>query len=230
MRVLMILLLALTGSAGLRAADTKAQEAAAEAERLRGQALAQRDGNRLRLDLLGGLAPRILLDKPVCDRHENCLLQRWMGLRIGQRFHEIRADFYEGDRWLWIDRRSGLETAMEDRPRPAPGEQHVLVVNESEAYQRNGLWLWAVTDRGLSLRYAYEDAPFRLVSWESPTQALVLRLRQDPKRCPGAWLGQAHRLQVDAARGGRLERLKQAVRCVDLRTSAQGGMRSLRSA
>ncbi len=221
----LILLLALAGSAGLQAADAD-REAVAEAERLRNQApgLAQRDGDRLRLGLLDGLEPRVLVDQPTCDRYENCLRPRWMGLRIGQRFHELRTDFYEGDRWIWIDRHSGLETAMEDRPRTAPGERHVLVVNESEAYQRNGLWLWEVTRQGLSLRFAYEDAPFRFVAWESPTQALVMRLSPDPTRCRGGWRGQAYRLRVRADQGGRLERLPQPARC--LAFAAEGKRRA----
>lgn len=214
MKQALLLLLAWVGTAGTAVATADA-ERTAEAERLRthAQGLAIREGKQLVLSLTGKRTPLVLTDQPDCERANSCLLHRWSGLRIGQRFHEVSTQFYEGGRWLWIDRGSAQRTEMEGRPLPAPGGRHVLAVSEAEAYERQGLWLWAVTPQGLSPRFAYVDEPFRVVAWETAFRARVLRLSYDAQGCASGVRGQPHRLVIEPSGGVMLERLFEPAVC-----------------
>lgn len=210
-----LLLLALLACPGLRA-DPLAAEHAAEAQRLRqeGTGLARRDGERLLLARLKtGDAPVVLTDLPTCDRHENCALHSWQGLRGGRRFHEVRQRRYEGESWWWIDRQTGRHFELEDRPQQAPDGRHLLVASEAEAHARQGLWLWAVTPLGLAPRWALEDRMFRFLAWEAPTRARVLRLAYDSK-CKGGLRGQSEHLLIQPDGSARLEPLPEPPRCI----------------
>jgi hypothetical protein len=91
----------------------------------------------------------------------------------------VLIGYYEGYDYRWVDDISGRVTALDDQPHFSPSGNSFVVVKASEAYGRNGIWIWASKDPRLLWEYEPKEwALFSFVSWDGED---AIRLRVETR-------------------------------------------------
>ncbi len=96
----------------------------------------------------------------------------------------VLTGYYEGYDYRWVDDVSGRVTVLDEQPHFSPNGKSFVVVKATEAYGRNGIWIWA--SKGPRLLWAYEPkewALFSFVSWDGE-DAIRLRVETDVQDKP----------------------------------------------
>lgn len=96
----------------------------------------------------------------------------------------VLTGYYEGYDYRWVDDVSGRVTVLDEQPHFSPNGKSFVVVKATEAYGRNGIWIWA--GKGPRLLWAYEPkewALFSFVSWDGE-DAIRLRVETDVQDKP----------------------------------------------
>lgn len=153
---------------------------------------------------------------------------RLIGVSPDKKFFIVEATFYEGGNVFWVSRGDGKKYAVEAAAKMSQDHQHVVTVNASDAYDINGVVLWAIRNDALVERFRFEPAGivyYGFVRWLSPTSALLKkRYVADKTLCPtSSFMEHPVTLRRTAGTWALDERFdRQSLRCHDdLRPAAQ---------
>lgn len=151
--------------------------------------LVQREAEGLRL--VTDTGDVLVRDHPDCVKDGSgyfpveCHYHRFVDAFEAPRGYLLHRQFFEGDEHAWVDRADGSIIEFAHRPRFSPGGDWMLSVSPSEAYNFNGIELFAVRDRH-RLEKVWQHVPsgapetydlFTFLRWEASETAILCAKR-----------------------------------------------------
>ncbi|MET0855651.1 MAG: hypothetical protein ABWY27_02770, partial [Telluria sp.] len=126
------------------------------------------------------------------DGPDHCLIYELRGLSPDRRFFIVEARAYESTTQFWIARSTGKQVQVYAEAHVSPDGARIATANPSEFGSTNGVFLWDVSERGLTERFRFEPDDYALYSfvrWTDPQSVELKKLAYaDATLCPSSQL------------------------------------------
>jgi hypothetical protein len=154
--------------------------------------LASRQGAMLTLKIAGNKRVQ-LRSKNGCDEGpDDCLIYELLGLSPDRRFFIVEMRAYESVTQVWIARASGKRVDVYAETHVSPDGTRIVTANPSEYGSTNGVFLWDVSERGLTERFRFEPDQYALYSfvrWRDRDSVDLMKVAHaDATLCPASQL------------------------------------------
>lgn len=185
-------LLALASWSGsVRAEDTDAPQARAEAVQLKKwSAVAKRQGLQLQLMSANGQTMRYVSQHPETEGDDlDYVDYRLTGVTPDHRFFTLHATFYESESVYWVSRATGQQVEVFAPPDISPNGRWAVTALHTESFGPGGVFIWEIVGDSLVQRGHIEpDNGYGLFTFQrwtaSDTADLERFSHADAKFCP----------------------------------------------
>ncbi len=134
-------------------------------EKLKG--LFRREGDALTVTLHGGKSKTYVGNRGACadDEVDKCLIFRMRGYFPQTQSLLVEKAYYEGGDFLFVSRRTGSETAMQEIPALSPNARYLISIDQNDASERTyDIAIWSMLTDPPRLEFGYKAEEYE--NWE----------------------------------------------------------------
>ena len=126
-----------------------------------------RNGDALTVTLNGGKSKTYVGNRGAChnDEVDKCIIFRMRGYFPQVQSLLVEKAYYEGGDFLFVSRRTGSETAMQEIPVLSPGAKYLLSIDQNDASERTyDIAIWSMRTDPPKLEFGYKATQYE--NWE----------------------------------------------------------------